>query len=637
MKNNIATKYPLPILKSLSINNYDLYRCPLHIDFSSKLNIVFGTNGLGKTTFLNILQYSVIGPYRDGIQVRNYKEEQKISRPIYDNDYFRVRMEEIREDAYVDVEFILGNDNYKVKHSLYDNSLISFELNDQLISGKIINYSSYEKKYFVQKADQTKAYLIYKYHDCLKKSSGFPDINALIIMMTNVMFFTEERKFIFWDEYLTKNIISKYFMDPQQYLLYEKAQQLVKKCDSNLRLKTYEMSFIKKYLGRVPTATSVPRESKYSLEDLNEAKRCVENYEKEISFYEKELARIEAEKIENRIQYENINRQISEVEKIWYKSIFPDQYQSSFNRYVPIILDNKCPFCGNQHDFHIKVDRCFFCNSELAVKKDINLNELEIKRKNLEIGRQKIEVTFRALNSEYLKKKQAYTDVKKLNNEAQSKFIEIKDEFSARDNAEYDKWKKLELEKEELTVELENAIENERKMACEMDIHISVIFNEYARVFTKYASSFFGENNVVKLELVGNKEERLFKFVLNGKSRKSFFDLSESQRIFVDLSFRLSLLEFFHNNSYFICETPDSTLDILFEDNAVKTFDNYIRTQNMLFLSANARNSNLINKLLNIYSVSHQNYNIVNLIELSSLAVANKEAFDSLEIYKFFK
>lgn len=47
--------------------------------------------------------------------------------------------------------------------------------------------------------------------------------------------------------------------------------------------------------------------------------------------------------------------------------------------------------------------------------------------------------------------------------------------------------------------------------------------------------------------------------------------MSESQRIFLDLSYRLSILDFFHLNSYFICETPDSTLDLIFEDNAVRT------------------------------------------------------------------
>ena len=50
-------KYYLPKLKELHIYNFDLYKCPLDIQFSSRLNLVFGTNGLGKTTLLNILQY----------------------------------------------------------------------------------------------------------------------------------------------------------------------------------------------------------------------------------------------------------------------------------------------------------------------------------------------------------------------------------------------------------------------------------------------------------------------------------------------------------------------------------------------------------------------------------------------------
>ena len=55
--------YCLPKIKELHISNYDLYICPFDVEFSEKINFVFGTNGLGKTTFLNIMQYAVIGPY----------------------------------------------------------------------------------------------------------------------------------------------------------------------------------------------------------------------------------------------------------------------------------------------------------------------------------------------------------------------------------------------------------------------------------------------------------------------------------------------------------------------------------------------------------------------------------------------
>lgn len=46
--------YYLPKIKRLKIDNFDLYKCPLEIDLSDKLNIIFGTNGLGKTIITNV-------------------------------------------------------------------------------------------------------------------------------------------------------------------------------------------------------------------------------------------------------------------------------------------------------------------------------------------------------------------------------------------------------------------------------------------------------------------------------------------------------------------------------------------------------------------------------------------------------
>lgn len=69
---------------------------------------------------------------------------------------------------------------------------------------------------------------------------------------------------------------------------------------------------------------------------------------------------------------------------------------------------------------------------------------------------------------------------------------------------------------------------------------------------------------------------------MNGTERESEKSLSESQRIFVDMAYRLATLEFFHKDSYFISETPDSTLDYLFEENAVKTFSYFINSGNTI-------------------------------------------------------
>lgn len=121
---------------------------------------------------------------------------------------------------------------------------------------------------------------------------------------------------------------------------------------------------------------------------------------------------------------------------------------------------------------------------------------------------------------------------------------------------------------------------------------------------------------------------------MNGTERESEKSLSESQRIFVDMAYRLATLEFFHKDSYFISETPDSTLDYLFEENAVKTFSYFINSGNTIFMSANARNSKLINTLVNNYK---DDYTLVNLLKISNLAGERMEEIKQLEIYNFWR
>ena len=119
----MSKKCPLPKLDKVEIYGYDLYKCPIEIDFNKKLNIVFGTNGLGKTTLLTMIQYSIIGPYCGAMKFRNYGGEQKKRRPIYEKYFFRNRMTQINEQAYVKVHFSINNDKFIVSHSLYKHSL----------------------------------------------------------------------------------------------------------------------------------------------------------------------------------------------------------------------------------------------------------------------------------------------------------------------------------------------------------------------------------------------------------------------------------------------------------------------------------------------------------------------------------
>lgn len=68
----------LPELVSINIKNYTLYPNGLDYtyDFVKGINLILGGNGMGKTTFVNIIKFGLIGLYRKAKDLA-----QDISRP----------------------------------------------------------------------------------------------------------------------------------------------------------------------------------------------------------------------------------------------------------------------------------------------------------------------------------------------------------------------------------------------------------------------------------------------------------------------------------------------------------------------------------------------------------------------------
>ena len=625
--------YCLPKIKELHISNYDLYICPFDVEFSEKINFVFGTNGLGKTTFLNIMQYAVIGPYIGKVQSRNWKEQQKLKRPTFEKYYFRSRMREQSDKAEVRVIFYLGNDKYEVIHSLYEHRLKKVFINNEEISGENVNYDTYEKKYFGQDDQNIDRYLIDKYHKHLEKSSNFPDINAFMLMLTEIMFFTESRELSFWNQDMTKLILSK-FMPTEKYFEYDEVQKLIKKYDSQERLTSYKMSMIKEFLGEDLNEKNTIK-SQYSLEDLQSINNNISEKNKRISKYEQELNKKERESKQNRIDFESVGKQLLEIEQQWYNNVFPDKYQKIHNKYVPSILADVCPFCGESHVNKIlEIDKCFYCNKSIKIRKNIDLNRLEIERKNLDNEKRRLQNNYSLINKEILKIKKLLSEENKELFKVIEKQQKIKKTLDLTSNDNFAKYQQLELKKQEYHELLEQTKQREKKLALEIDAYVLDKFQDYSMVFKKYAYSFLGNDSNVRLELVGKSDEAFFKFFLNETERESEMALSESQRIFVDMAYRLATLEFFHKDSYFISETPDSTLDYFFETNAVKTFSYFVDSGNTLFMSANARNSRLINLLVERYK---KEYTLINLLEKSTLAQKKLDKIKQLEFYSFLE
>ena len=92
----MSRKIFLPELVSINIKNYTLYPNGLDYtyNFVKGVNLILGGNGMGKTTFVNIIKYALIGPYRQQFDYsRTYKDQKIEKRLLNKADYFVKRMD----------------------------------------------------------------------------------------------------------------------------------------------------------------------------------------------------------------------------------------------------------------------------------------------------------------------------------------------------------------------------------------------------------------------------------------------------------------------------------------------------------------------------------------------------------------
>lgn len=623
-----------PILKEIHIKNFSLFN---NYDFKYKfiegVNLIIGGNGTGKTTLINLIKYALIGLYRkESSFTRIYKGKKLEKRKTYPKSYFRNRMDDSyseNEEAEISLTFILNNVRFKVKRDLYRICIKEVHIvegtKEYSLKGDIFEQNVYERL----EDEEKKGCLQYKYEEKVAKEGNFAKFDYFIFFVNNILYFGEDRKTIFWveegEEDIQEKLLSQYLIGHSYLLDLDEFNNKAKYYDSLSRHKSEEIKAIKRVLNQLQESGSITKSEDNILntkEKIKENEEKLNTIDRERRSTEEDLRYKKTKKSKNDKIITEIEQQI-DSEKLSIDSTLWEKLHPDYNLFFDNIKSiHICPMCNKKLDEQnyrkiIKNEnKCFLCRKIITKSKCFDSKSLKEFESRLEIilkenrnfetdicqlenDLEKLDLRYKSTNIELFKLKSNLRNIERLlrkeNKKEKKDTVEKSDAYKAMIN----RIEELELGMGKDSKKSKEYSIKARNISTKMEQQKSEITMALSNEFNEYAKRFLNLNCKLTYDVIGGGKVKRYIPIIDNKPRYTSEELSESQRFFIDQSFRMSVLGYFtKSSSFFICETPDASLDISYERNAAEVFIHYLKGSNLLILTCNFNKSEFINHVI---------------------------------------
>ena len=637
-----------PLFERLDVSGYGMFpgkkggQSGLHLDFNEGLTLVLGANGLGKTTLITIIYRCLTGPY--DIPALNSSGDLGTKRlehralPRSKKNMLSRRVSDRAKDATATLYLRMGNSKIVIERSLADLSLIKFE-----IEGKEI------------KPNED------KYHEEITTLAGTWSFGDWLLIIHYLIFYFEDRRALVWDATAQRQLLRALFLSPKEAKKWTNDERTILELDSEvrnlgnvMRKEKYEYDVND---GKTKNVKGTKTELKtlYGLQEEDQRKQetLLEDLE------DRDRMRIEARQtvLQNEDDYESTMREYEHAKLLALQMRFPSNEDTM--RYILgyLLSTTECLVCGNkvpnfaeELESRIVGKQCVVCASNVGGNEskvntefyDRKANKqkiiLEKKLENLEASKQEfqsIENSYDTISSEVSRINQIINNrAKKIDRlidrlpPEDSELIKQRNDLRILKNR-YDR-KKLELDsyRKVFAIDLDKW---NRKLVKQSD--------QVEKAFANFANKFLTEDCRLRWELkeslLGQTGERIPfpAYILeltgtdfpNAVRREGPEHVSESQREFIDLSFRIALMQVAGSSgSSLIIDAPEASLDAVFVGRAADVFGNFTETAlgNKLMLTSNLVDGELIPKLLETVPNKIRRKSIFNLFEVSTPTAA---------------
>lgn len=651
-----------PIFESLDVDGYALYPGPdgeeqgLHIAMHPGLTLVVGANGLGKTTLITLLYRLLTGPFdisslsgRDELGSLRLQASQLSSTGKLQ---FASRVTDRAVNAVARLCFSLGGHQLKVTRKLADLSLLAVS-----IDGKEIE------------PDESAA------QAALLDLANMGSFGDFILMLRYLVFYFEDRRALVWDPSAQRQVLRMLFLPPDTAQLWTQMEREILEQDSRMRnfqaVVGREEKTLTKHIASSRGAAALRTELQM-LESRQEIERArhaaLEQLTVEIDA-RRQQARLSHLKAEQ--ERETSFRGLEHAKLAAIDARFPGQAETGKYVLAHLMSEADCLVCGTHtpeaaifYASRLDHHRCVVCNSDLSVAEKV-VGATEVADQRMEKARKALaaaDILLEAATGERLEAEGEHskhvTQLAELESGIADRALRIdtivgslppsevairqqRDELSAIRS-------RLETMKAELAesrARFGNFIGQKTEELVKSSQQIQEAFAVHAQGFLSEKVSLSWSSRQAR---VGQGGEAIsfpsFDLDMSGSDfgepvrRAGPEDVSESQREFIDLAFRMALMRAAGGGGIgsLVIDAPESSLDAVFARRAGAILTRFAnsRSGNRLLITSNLVEGSLIPTL--IAAVKEEPDHAERIVDLFKIArptaaiSADREAYDDV-------
>jgi hypothetical protein len=643
-----------PMFDRLDISDYGLFpgakdsELGLHIQFHPGLTLVLGANGLGKTTLIRIVFRLLTGPFdiprlegRRDLGTARLETTRLSSR---ERKTFADRVMDSARNARARLSFHLGSHSVVIERPLSNLALTRLEIDNQEIE---------------LKGEKT-------YQNKIIKLVGISSFGDWILLLRFLIFYFEDRRALVWDPSAQRQILRMLLLPASEARHWTKDERDILELDSRMRNLNAAVGREERALAESEAKVKMGDDIRNELEEL----AGLQETETELcERLENELLEVDSARRQARLRVlkseQEREAQFRSIERIKLAAIgaqFPSRSETARYILAQLLTDQDCIVCGNHvpevaADYAARVEhaQCVVCgsditNSEVPSSADGDEFNSEVKQAIIDLGHIEANLveTRRTLKEAEADYQSHVAQIGKLRERIndRSRRIDLLVRQLPPEEAEMHRQRsQLALMRdrvEELKLQLASKRELFGEFIEEVNREIAKSKEAIKTSFDQYAEGFLLEQCQLtwapQKAMVGQTGKSLmfpaFELDMAGADfplpvrRSGPEQVSESQREFIDLAFRMALMSVATDGgSSLVMDAPESSLDAVFAPRAADVFSRFAEptSDNRLIITSNLVEGQLIPSLIGFIPQKDRATRVVDLVEIAAPTAAVRE------------